>query len=43
MNNAYANNAENLAPNWEEAINYFENNQIVNLYTDVNYSYIFET
>ena len=24
-------------------INYFENNQIVNLYTDVNYSYIFET
>ncbi len=23
-------------------INYFENNQIVNLYTDVNYSYIFE-
>ena len=24
-------------------INYFEKNQIVNLYTDVNYSYIFET
>ncbi len=24
-------------------INYFEDNQIVNLYTDVNYSYIFET
>ena len=24
-------------------INYFEHNQIVNLYTDVNYSYIFET
>ena len=24
-------------------INYFENNQIVNLYTDVNYSYIFES
>jgi len=24
-------------------INYFKNNQIVNLYTDVNYSYIFET
>ena len=27
MNNAYNNNAENLALNWEDAINNFENNK----------------
>ena len=27
MNNAYSNGAENLALNWEDAINYFENNK----------------
>ena len=27
MNNAYNNGAENLALNWEDAINYFEKNK----------------
>ena len=27
MNNAYSNGAENLASNWEDAINYFENDK----------------
>jgi glutamine synthetase len=27
MNNAYSNGAKNLALNWENAINYFENNK----------------
>ncbi len=31
MNNAYSNGAENLALNWEDAINYFENNKEIKL------------